>query len=86
MSFLQPIFETIDKGDNIARIFFTDFSKGFDRVDHIVLMANLQKLNIDPALSNWVSALLSNRIQATRIAGYCLTGNPRMAEFHRELN
>ena len=63
------IFEAIDKGDNIARIFFTDFSKGFDRVDHNVLMANLQKLNIHPALSNWVSAFLSNRMQAMRIAG-----------------
>ena len=69
ISFLQPIFEAIDKGDNIARIFFTDFSKGFDRVDHNVLMANLQKRNIHPALSNWVSAFHSNRMQATRIAG-----------------
>ena len=33
ISFLQPIFEAMDKGDNTARIFFTDFSKGFDRVD-----------------------------------------------------
>ena len=71
ISFLQPIFEAIDKGDNIARIFFTDFSKGFDRVDHnaYVLMANLQKPNIHPDLSNWVSAFLSNRMQSTRIAG-----------------
>ena len=68
ISFLQPIFEAIDKGDNIARIFFTDFSEGFDRVDHNVLMANLQKLNIHPALINRVSAFLSNRMQATRIA------------------
>ena len=69
ISFLQPIFEAIDKGDNIARIFFTDFAKGFDRVDHNVLMTNLQKLNIHRTLSNWVSAFLSNRMQATRIAG-----------------
>ena len=69
ISFLQPIFEAIDKGGNIARIFFTDFSKGFDRVDHNVLVAKLQKLNIHPALSNWVCAFLSNRMQATRIAG-----------------
>ena len=42
---------------------------GFDRVDHNVLMAKFQKLNIHPALSNWVSVFLSNRMQATRIAG-----------------
>ena len=69
ISFLQPIFEAMDKGDNTARIFFTDFSKGFDRVDLNVLMANLQKLSINSTLSNWVSAFLSNRMQATRIAG-----------------
>jgi hypothetical protein len=41
ISFLQPIFEAIDKGDNIIRIFSTDvfkFSKGFDRIDHNILM------------------------------------------------
>ena len=69
ISFLQPIFGAIDKGGNIARLFFTDFSNGFDRVDHNVLVAKLQKLNIHPALSNWVCAFLSNRMQATRIAG-----------------
>jgi hypothetical protein len=38
ISFFQPIYETIDKGDNIARIFFNDFSKGFDRIDHNILI------------------------------------------------
>ena len=69
ISFLQPIYEAIDKGDNIARIFFTDFSKGFDRMDHNILIANLQKLNIRPAITNWVSAFLPNRMQAVRIVG-----------------
>ena len=32
-------------------------------------MANLQKLSINSTLSNWVSAFLSNKMQATRIAG-----------------
>ena len=49
-------------------IFSTDFSKGFDRIDHNVLIGNLQ-LNIHPALTNWVSAFLSNRMQAVRITG-----------------
>jgi hypothetical protein len=69
ISFLQPIYEAFDKGNNTARTFFTDFSKGFDRIDHNILIANLQKLNIHPALTNWVSAFLSNRMQAVRIAG-----------------
>ena len=86
ISFLQPIFEAIDKGDNIARIFFTDFSKGFDRVDHNVLMANLQKLNVPLLLVT--GCLLFSQIECKQrvLPEYCLIGNPRMVEFHRELN
>ncbi len=87
ISVLQLIHEAIDKGDNTARIFFTDFSKGFDRIDHNILIANLQELNIHPALTNWVSAFPSNRMQAVRIAGvYCPIGDVRMAESRREQN
>ena len=39
------------------------------------LLTFLQKLNIHPALSNWVSAFLSNRMQATRIAGVLFDWN-----------
>ena len=31
---LQAIYEAVDNGNNSARIFFTDFSKGFDLIDH----------------------------------------------------
>ena len=64
ISFLQPIMEAIDERDNIARVYFTDFSKGFDRIDHNILMEKLQKLNIHPVLTNWVSAFLFNRMQS----------------------
>ena len=49
----------------IARIFFTGFSKGLDRVDHNVLMANLQKLNIKQSYA--VTSLLSNIINIHRL-------------------
>ena len=31
---LQNILETLDRGGSSARVFFADFSKGFDLVDH----------------------------------------------------
>ena len=34
---LYIILATLDRGDNYARIFFADFSKGFDFVDHNAL-------------------------------------------------
>jgi hypothetical protein len=86
ISFLQPIFEAIDNGDNIARIFFTDFSKGFDHIGHNILMGNLQKLNIYHALMNWVSAFFLTECKQSQLPEYCLIGNIRMAEFCKEQN
>ena len=66
---LQPIYEAIDSGNAEARIFFADFTKGFDLIDHNILMQELIKLNIHPALLNWITAFLTNRKQAVRIGG-----------------
>ena len=64
---LQAVYEAIDSGDAGARIFFADFSKGFDLIDHNVLMQELVKLEVHPTLVNWIAAFLSNRKQAVQI-------------------
>ena len=53
--------------DSQTRIFFADFSKGFDLIDHSILMQDLDKLQVHPALLSWISAFLFNRRQAVRI-------------------
>ena len=63
---LQAIYEVIDCGDLGSRIFFADFSKGFDLIDHNILLIELQKLEVDPALLSWIAAFLCDR-QAVRI-------------------
>ena len=67
----QPVYEALDSGNACARFFFTDFSKGFDRIDHHILMQELMELDIHPVLYNWINAFLSNRSrkQAVRIGG-----------------
>ena len=65
----QRIYQAIDGGNAGARIFFPDFSKGFNLVDHIILMQELIKLKIYPSLLNWICALLTNRKQVVRIGG-----------------
>jgi hypothetical protein len=40
---------------------FADVSKGFDRIDHHILMQELMELDIHPVLYNWINAFLSNR-------------------------
>ena len=32
---LQAVYEAVDSGEAFARLFFTDFTKGFDLIDHI---------------------------------------------------
>ena len=50
-----------------ARVFFADFSEGFDFVDHSVLIAELEKLNVRPAVVGWIRAFLTRRKQCVRI-------------------
>ena len=83
---LQPVYEALDSGNACARFFFADFSKGFDRIDHHILMQELMELDIHPVLYNWINAFLCNRKQAVRIGGLCQTGNPQMVVYLRELN
>lgn len=47
---LQSIHEATDTGECSARIFFADLSKGFDLIDHNILLKELSSLNIDPVL------------------------------------
>ena len=66
---LQAIYEAVDTGEAGARIFFADFSKGFDLVDHTILLQELENLQVHPALLNWIAAFLTNRKQAVKIDG-----------------
>ena len=49
------------------RIFFSDFSKGFDLVDLNVLLSELNNLDVDPHLVRWIAAFLTNRSQRVGI-------------------
>ena len=51
-----------------AKIFLADISKGFDIIDHSVLLTELASFSIDPALINWIKAFLISRSQAVRIS------------------
>ena len=65
--FMHTILETLDTCGRYIRIFFSDFSKGFDLVDHNVLLSELNNLDVDPHLVKWIAAFLTNRSQRVRI-------------------
>ena len=64
---LQAIYEAVDGGEASARIFFADFSKGFDLIDQSILMQELADLEVHPVLLSWITAFLTYRKQAVRI-------------------
>jgi len=66
---LQAIYEAVDSGEASARIFSTDFAKGFDLIDHTILIQELDKLEVHPVLLSWIAAFLTSRQQAVRIGG-----------------
>ena len=66
---LQAIYETVDSGDSAACIFFADFSKGFDLIDHSVLITELRNLEVSEIILGWISAFLVGRRQAVRVGG-----------------
>ena len=64
---LRAIHEATDSGNCGARMFFADYSKGFDLIDHSIFLRELAFFDIDTVLINWVRAFLTERSQAVRI-------------------
>ena len=48
-------------------MFFADYSKGFDLIDHSILLRELMSFDISTVLINWIRAFLTERSQAVRI-------------------
>jgi hypothetical protein len=69
VSILHNIHTALDNGDTAVRIFFTDFTKGFDLIDHNILLAKLAKLGVSDVLIRWIAAFLTNRKQRVRVDG-----------------
>lgn len=64
---LHCILEALDNGHCYTRILFTDFSKGFDLVDHSVLVSELCDLGVHEALIRWIGAFLMGKSQRVKI-------------------
>ena len=68
---LHLALEALDSGDCWIRLFFADFRKGFDLIDHTILVDKLSSFNIHPCLVRWIASFLLERSQRVSIAGYC---------------
>lgn len=59
---LQAIYEVVDSGEASAW-------RGFDLIDHSILIQELANLEDHPALLAWIAAFFRNEKQAIRIGG-----------------
>ena len=74
---LQAVYEAVDCGKASARLFFADFTKGFDLIDHAILMRELAKLEVHPVFLKWIATFLSNRRQVVRSGRTLKEGVPQ---------
>ena len=64
---LHLILEALDSGSCSATLLFADFRKGFDLIDHTILLSKLHSCNLHPYLVRWITAFLQGRSQSVRI-------------------
>ena len=67
---MQAIHEATDSGNSSVHIFYADFIKGFDIIDHSILLNELKSFNIDQTLLFWKRSFLTNRTQAVRVGSF----------------
>ena len=75
------------QGAVVLGCFFADCSKGFDMIDHSVLIEELRNMHVHPVRVNWIIAFLCNRTQAVRIESELrtlyLSGKLPRAVYHK---
>ena len=59
--------QTLDTQNPPVRLLVMDFSKGFDRVDHIILLKKICNLFLPNFLDKWLSSFLCQRQQRVKL-------------------
>ena len=64
---LHLIHAGLDVGHCYARLFFADFRKSFDLVDHNFIIGELRNLQVHPAIIRWIKSFLTGREQSVKL-------------------
>ena len=59
--------------NNYVRCLLIDFSKAFDKVDHIILVQKLKTLDLPVNVINWICSFLTGRSQQCNANGHLST-------------
>ncbi len=67
---LHQIHAALDRDHFAVGLFSADFKKGFDLVDHNVVIAELQNLDVYSVLVQWIKSFLTEREQCVKIGKF----------------
>ena len=65
---VDDIFSGLNKGDEVD-VIYLDFAKAFDKVDHNILLAKLEKYGIKGKMLTWIKEFLTGRLQTVVVEG-----------------
>ena len=69
------IINLLEEGGNVD-VIYLDFAKAFDKVDHKIVLAKVQKLGIQGKLLQWINEFLTNRTQSVMVNGRLSSKRP----------
>jgi hypothetical protein len=67
---MHQIHAGLEKGQCPARVFFADFKKRFDLVDHNDIFTDFERLGVNPIIIRWIKSFLADREHCVRV-GNC---------------
>ena len=68
LSHIEEIYRALNK-DNEVDVIYLDFAKAFDKVDHRVLLAKLERYGVNGRALAWIREFLLNRKQTVVVEG-----------------
>ena len=68
LSHIEQIYKSLNNDDEVD-VIYLDFAKAFDKVDHLVLLAKLERYGIKGKAFQWIKEFLCNRKQTVVVEG-----------------
>ena len=80
LTYYDSILSMLEEGgDKKVDVIYLDFAKAFDKVDHGILLAKLNKLGFKGKLHRWIKTFLTDRVQQVRVDGHLSQAKPVLA-------
>ena len=78
-------FQATDKPDTFIRILLLDYTKGFDLINHNILLEKLLNMDIPVHIVRWMAAFLLNRSHRVKVGSYMSDEGSPNGEYHKGL-